>query len=97
MLSEPHAQRKAWTYLLTNWEAVRSRVGDSWIMILVEACGSLPPDLGKDVVSFFEATLDGLATQSFKRARERLEERAELFERILDDVVAWAKGLTPGA
>jgi hypothetical protein len=90
MLTEPHSQRAAWAHLQANWPALREKLGEAWVAILVEACGELPPSLAPDVQAFFDANLAGAAGQAYGRAKERLVEMAEALPRFAAGIEAWA-------
>jgi puromycin-sensitive aminopeptidase len=93
LLVEPHAQEAAWTYLQEHWAEVPGRLGESWVAILVEATGELPPRLADEVRAFHAERLGEMASQARMRAQERLKERAALLARITPAVKAWALGL----
>ncbi|MGQ0537265.1 MAG: M1 family metallopeptidase [Methanobacteriota archaeon] len=91
MLGEPHSGAAAWAHVREGWDRIRAAVGDSWAARIVEAAGDLPPELGREAVSFFDAKLPpDVGRQAFARARENVSRRAEFLPRATPDIVAWA-------
>ncbi len=93
MLVSPATQAAAWGHLQATWEPTTARLGEAWLGIIVEACGELPTASAAEVIAFIEPRLKGRAGQSWARAQERLEERAELEQRVGADLRAWASAL----
>ncbi len=90
MLALNHAQVPAWNYIKANWPTIRN-LGDMWTGFLVEMTGRLPSTLRSDVVSFFDANLQGVADKPYARALETMDQLAEFKQRIGTDLVAWFK------
>jgi puromycin-sensitive aminopeptidase len=93
MLAEPHSQRQAWAHLTKNWARLKKELGESWVAILVEASGEMPPDAAARVRAFWDKHLGGQAQQAYGRAKERLRQNAEFMERVLPGIETWARGL----
>ncbi len=92
MLRLPHAGPAAWRFLKEEWDLVEETQGGPWIAILVEHAGNLPPTLREDVEKFLAEALGGdEAQERFARARENLQIREALHERLLEDLAAWAR------
>lgn len=96
MLLRRHAQTPAWETLKARWRNVREELGDMWTGFLVEHTGHLPPALRADVVAFYDANLEGVAQQSYARALEMMDQKAELQARVHGELVAWMRR-APGA
>ncbi len=89
MLTSPDAQALAWQHLQTHWDATIERLGEAWLAIIVEACGELPTGEKDAITAFLDARLDGRAAQAYGRAKERLDERAELEARVVPALQEW--------
>lgn len=87
-LTIEHTKRPAWNYIKTHWPTVRN-LGDMWTGFLVAATGQLPYNLRDDIVSFFNANLQGVADKPYARALETLDQLAEFKARVSGDLVAW--------
>jgi len=88
MLAEPHAQYHALAYVDDNLETLHEHVGTAWIARVVEATGPVAPDLVDNVRRLLDEAED-LAPESTKRALERVDQRVEFHERVMDDMAAW--------
>ena len=89
MLSTRHGRVAAWEYMMRNWDDVRGRLGDMWTGFLVEQTGNLPADRRQEMVEFYDRSLQGVAQQAYKRALERLDQRAALQRRVTPGLTAW--------
>jgi hypothetical protein len=88
MLRQKHSQLHAWDYIKERWAYIQASVGIQ-IEGLVEATGQLPASQRDDIVSFFDAHLNGTAQMSYARALETLDQLAEFRARTRDDLLAW--------
>lgn len=91
MLVDHHGQTIVWEHIESRIKDLRAQVGDSWIARIVEVAGALPVSYRERVVRFKEEHLQGVADQSYARAVDRMDERAELEVRVLPDLVSWAR------
>ena len=96
MLARRHSQVAAWETMKERWGPLRENLGDMWTGFLVEATGQLPGSLRADFVAFYDANLQGVAQQSYARALEALDQKAEFQARTRGDLVAWFRR-APGA
>ena len=90
-LGEPHARVAAWAHMKTHWKDVRERLGDMWTGFLVDHTGQLPARLREDVVRFYDENLHGVAQQSYARAIEAMDARAEFEARAVPELIVWLK------
>ncbi len=88
MLPQRHAQLAAWNYMKEHWPTIRN-LGDMWTGFLVEASGQLPASERGDIVSFYDANLNGVAQKSYARALETLDQLAEFKARTKGDLMGW--------
>ena len=86
-----HAAPPAWEYIKSHWPTIRN-LGDQWTGSLVLASGQLPETYRDDIVSFYDANLNGVAERSYARALETIDQMAEFKARTRDDLVRWFKG-----
>ena len=91
MLTRRHAQTHAWETMQARWSHVRGQLGDMWTGFLVEHTGHLPPALRPRLVAFYDANLKGVAQQSYARALEMMDQKAELQARVGADLAAWMR------
>lgn len=88
MLGRRHAQRVAWDYVKSHWEAIQ-QIGSFLTPPLVEASGRLPVDLRDDLVAFYDSHLNGAAQKSYARALEAMDQAAEFKARTRVDLIGW--------
>ena len=88
MLGRRHAQRVAWDYVKSHWEAIQ-QIGSFLTPPLVEASGKLPAELRDDLVAFYDSHLNGTAQKSYARALEAMDQTAEFRARTRDDLIGW--------
>ena len=92
LLAQRHAQDVAYDHLKTEWDALRSRVGDMSISRVVEAVGALKHHHREDVVKFFEAHPPTGAERALARALERMDQAHELRTRVTPSLLARFSG-----
>jgi puromycin-sensitive aminopeptidase len=89
MLAGRKTQLQAWDYIKRGWNTMVPRLGEMWYGFLVEATGSLPPTERADMVSFYDANLNGQAEMSYRRALEMVDQFDEFEKRTTPDLLAW--------
>jgi puromycin-sensitive aminopeptidase len=89
LLGTRHARLATWDHLRAHWDALKPRVGDMGVSRVVEAVGSLPGDRRGEIVSFFESHPPVGAERALARALETLDQREELYRRIIPQLVAF--------
>ncbi|MCC6811265.1 MAG: M1 family metallopeptidase [Deltaproteobacteria bacterium] len=97
MLSRRQTQLAAWAFLKKQWKHIGPRIGAMGISRLVEATGALPPELEKDVASFFKKNPVDEAARALKKALEAMALNRELKARESGRLSAWLRENVPAA
>jgi puromycin-sensitive aminopeptidase len=94
MLRQPRTSAAAWQFIKSFWPFIQERA--PFISpFVVEFSGLAPTSLRDDVIAYWGANLKGEYAGPFARAREQLDQRAELQARTKDDLVGYFRA-APG-
>jgi puromycin-sensitive aminopeptidase len=91
LLATRETQELAWGYLKTNWDALRTRVGDMGLSRVVESVGHLRAQHRADIVAFFTEHTPRGAERALARALEGLDQREELRARVTPGLLSHFK------